>query len=157
MLGNMPIKEEGGGGSTVGGISAQIMQIPSRDAYSFGLQLLDIFFTKDELASSLLFKSKKSTKQALDHGKVEKLLGCIRKRYGDEWDLKSFTQKTNQKCRDSKPNEMPDPKAFVAISGSGFTSNSESLASTSASTPKQTRDKDPKKPKDHKKSKGPEE
>lgn len=60
MLGKMSIKEEGGGGSTADGTMAHLMQIPSRDAYSFGLQLLDIFFTKDELSSSLLFKSKKS-------------------------------------------------------------------------------------------------
>ena len=33
-----------------------VMRIPSRDAYSFGLQLLNILFTKEELAVSLLFK-----------------------------------------------------------------------------------------------------
>lgn len=36
-----------------------IMRIHSRDAYSYGLQLMDMMFTKEELASSLLFKSKK--------------------------------------------------------------------------------------------------
>ena len=36
-----------------------VMRIPSRDAYSFGLQLLNILFTKEELAVSLLCKSKK--------------------------------------------------------------------------------------------------
>ena len=36
-----------------------VMRIPSRDAYAFALQLVDVLFTKEELASSLLFKSKK--------------------------------------------------------------------------------------------------
>lgn len=38
-----------------------ILKIPSRDAYSYALQLMDILFSKEELASSLIFKSKKST------------------------------------------------------------------------------------------------
>ena len=36
-----------------------ITRIPSWDAYSYGLQLMDILFTKEELAASLLFQSKK--------------------------------------------------------------------------------------------------
>ena len=43
-----------------------VMRIPARDAYSYGLQLMDILFTKEELSSSLLFKSKKSEKPGLD-------------------------------------------------------------------------------------------
>ena len=77
-----------------------ITRLPSRDAYSYGLQLLDIFFTKEELASSLLFKSKKSSKKGLDPEKVAKLISYIEKRY-DSWDLKVFIAKANQKCRDS--------------------------------------------------------
>ena len=77
------------------------MRIPSRDAYSFALQLLTILFSKEELSASLLFKSKKSEKPALDQGRVEKMLKIIEKRYGNDWDLKTLTQKVNQKCRDS--------------------------------------------------------
>lgn len=77
------------------------MRIPSRDAYSFSLQLLTILFTKEELSASLLFKSKKSEKPGLDQGRVEKMLKIIEKRYGNDWDLRTLTQKVNQKCRDS--------------------------------------------------------
>ena len=79
-----------------------VMRIPSRDAYSFGLQLMDVLFTKEELASSLLFKSKKSEKPGLDGERVQRLLGLLDKRYGDQWDLKTFSAKANQKCRDSR-------------------------------------------------------
>ena len=78
-----------------------VMRIPSRDAYSFGLQLLNILFTKEELAVSLLFKSKKSEKPALEQGRVEKMLKLIEKRFGNDWDLRTLSQKVNQKCRDS--------------------------------------------------------
>lgn len=77
------------------------MHIPSRDAYSFGLQLLNILFTKEELAVSLLFKSKKSTKPGLDQGRVEKMLKLIERRFGSDWDLRTLSQKVNQKCHDS--------------------------------------------------------
>lgn len=50
--------------NVVGGVN--VMRLPSRDAYSLALQLLDILFTKEELGSSLLFKSKKSNKPGLD-------------------------------------------------------------------------------------------
>ena len=40
--------------------------IPSRDAYSFALQLMDMIFCKDKLVSALLFKTKKSSKPGLD-------------------------------------------------------------------------------------------
>ena len=78
-----------------------VMRIPSRDAYSFGLQLLNILFTKEELAVSLLFKSKKSEKPGLEQGRVEKMLRLIEKRFGNDWDLRTLSQKVNQKCRDS--------------------------------------------------------
>lgn len=100
------VKEEGGTTSaTESGIN--VMRIPSRDAYSFGLQLMDIMFTKAELSSSLLFKSKKSKKPSLDKVRVERMLQYMEQRYGLTWDLKTFTGKANQKCRDSlpKPNE----------------------------------------------------
>lgn len=95
--GNVSVKEEGNGSLVVEGV--HVMRLPSRDAYSFGLQLLDIFFTK---ATSLLFKSKKSDKPELNQEKVQQLLSCIEKRYGRNWDIKTFTTKANQKCRDSK-------------------------------------------------------
>lgn len=79
-----------------------VMRIPAWDAYSYGLQLMDILFTKEELSSSLLFKSKKSEKPGLDQERVAKLLSFMDKRYGDHWDIKTFTGKANQKCRDSK-------------------------------------------------------
>lgn len=79
-----------------------MLRLPSRDAYSFALQLLDILFTKEELQSSLLFKSKKSDKPSLDQGRVERMMRLIERRYGNEWDIKTLTSKVNQKCRDKK-------------------------------------------------------
>ena len=67
--------------NVVGGVN--VMRLPSRDAYSFALQLLDILFTKEEQGTSLLFKSKKSEKPGLDHERVEKLLALVEKRYGN--------------------------------------------------------------------------
>lgn len=94
------VKEEGESSPTENGI--HIMHLPSRDAYSFGLQLLDIMFTKEELASSLLFKSKKSDKPGLDRARVERMLQYMERRYGKSWDIKTFTLKANQKCRDTR-------------------------------------------------------
>ena len=39
---------------------------PARDAYAYGLALLDALFSKDQLIDSLLFKSKRSEKPGLD-------------------------------------------------------------------------------------------
>ena len=86
--------------STVNGVN--VMRLPARDAYAFGLQLMDIMFTKDELANALLFASKKSDKPGLDKDRVGKLMGFLEKRYGDQWDIKTLTSKVNQKCRDAK-------------------------------------------------------
>lgn len=36
-----------------------VMRIPSRDAYSYALRLMEMLFTKEEMSSSLIFKSKK--------------------------------------------------------------------------------------------------
>jgi hypothetical protein len=96
--------------------------IPARDAYAYALALMDTLFTPDEMSSSLLFASKRSSKPALDHAKVEKLLGKQHKyrrsmplyyitflhtdlvecRYKQNYDLKILRQKCNQKCHDSK-------------------------------------------------------
>ena len=66
------------------------------------LQLLDMLFSKEELSSALLFKSKKSENPALDKERVEKLLSYVEKRFGTNWDMKTLIAKVNQKCRDSK-------------------------------------------------------
>ena len=81
------------------------MRIPSRDAYAFALQLMDVLFTKEELASSLIFQSKKSDKPALHPQRVQQLLNFVDNRYADNWDLKTLTAKANQKCRDLKLNK----------------------------------------------------
>lgn len=52
-----------------------ILRLSARDVYAFGLQLLDIFFTKEEQSRSLLFSSKKSSKPGLDRERVDRLLG----------------------------------------------------------------------------------
>lgn len=99
------------------------------DAYVYALQLMDVLFSNDELSKSLLFKSKKSTKPAMPHDRVQKLLGewsvcasmcasctsktslvllfkyaidILDKKFSDGWDLKTLTQKANQKSRDTK-------------------------------------------------------
>lgn len=100
-----------------------VLRIPARDVYAYGLHLMDTYFSREELGKSLLFESKKSEKPGLDETKVCKIFGklfdvnmcqlhdcflsiylcteCMEKRYGTEWDIKTFTQKANQKCRDS--------------------------------------------------------
>lgn len=78
-----------------------IMRLPSRDAYSFALLLMDQLFTKEEMGESLLFKSKKSDKPGLDEQRVQKLLSYVEKRYSNGWDMKTLTAKANQKCRDA--------------------------------------------------------
>ncbi len=90
------------GENTVNGVNA--LCIPARDAYAYRLQLLDVFFKKEELSKSLLFKSKKSEKLGLDTEHVAKLMAFVDKRYDDR-DLKTFTAKANQKCRDTKVNQ----------------------------------------------------
>ena len=96
--------------------------MPAKNAYLFGLALMDLFFTRQELSQSLLFASTKSERVALDQTKVAKIIGkfididivlCIisifmltdimNKRYSpNEWDMKTFCTKANQKCRDSE-------------------------------------------------------
>ncbi len=84
-----------------------VLRIATRDSYSFTLQLLDMMFSKEELASSLLFKSKKSPKPGLDKERVEKLLNYVEMRFKDSYDLKVLTAKVNQKCRDAKDTDNP--------------------------------------------------
>ncbi len=54
--------------------SVNLLRLTAATRYAFGLAVLDVLFTKEELASSLLFSSKKSPKPALDHKRVEVLL-----------------------------------------------------------------------------------
>ena len=53
------------------------MYVPTRDAYSFGLELLSALFTREEMSNSLVTASTKSEKQALDKVKVNCLLKII--------------------------------------------------------------------------------
>ena len=55
--------------------SVNLMRLPAATPYAFGLAVVDALFTKQELASSLLFESKKSEKPPLDPKRVETLLG----------------------------------------------------------------------------------
>lgn len=98
-LENVPSNEEDSS-ELVNGVN--VFRIPSRVAYSYGLQLMDLFFTKGEMASSLLFQLKKSEKPPLDKERVNKMIRFIEKRYPSGWDLKTLTAKVNQKCRDVK-------------------------------------------------------
>ena len=63
----------------VNGVNLQ--RIPARDAYSYGLALLDALFSRDELGQSLVFRSKKSSKPGLDPLRVEKLFGEFSKHF----------------------------------------------------------------------------
>ena len=51
-----------------------VMLLPAKSPYIFGLMLLDLFFTKEELARSLLFSTNKSERLALDQTKVAKVI-----------------------------------------------------------------------------------
>ena len=51
--------------------------MPAWDAYSYGLSLLDVYFTKEELQKNLIYKSKSSDKPPLDPDRVQKLMGTL--------------------------------------------------------------------------------
>ena len=78
------------------------MRLPARDAYAFGLQLLDILFIKEELGSSPFMKSKISDKPGLDAARVQQLLSLVDKTLGDNWDIKTQALKCNHKCQNLK-------------------------------------------------------
>ena len=84
-----------------------VHRIPSSNPYSYGLQLLDALFDKDELANSLMFESTKSDKAPLNKDRVTKLFKLIDEKfkhdekYKKDWDIKLFVRKANQKCRDT--------------------------------------------------------
>ena len=55
--------------------NVNLLRLPARDIYSYALSLVDVIFTKEELASSLLFHSSKSDKPALPKLGVDKVFG----------------------------------------------------------------------------------
>ena len=91
-----------------------VMKIRVARPYYFGFYLLDMLFTKEELAKSLLYESKKSDKPALDPVRVNKVLWLVHKRYDhkDDWDEKTLISKLNQNCRDSAPRKIKQEKTI---------------------------------------------
>ena len=57
-----------------------VMPIPTHNAYTFGLQLLDKFFTKDELGSCIAFQGTRSKKTLLNQEKLCQLIELITQR-----------------------------------------------------------------------------
>ena len=49
--------------------------MPAKDAKAYGRALLDLLFTKHEQKASVVLKSKKSSRPALDPARVEKMFG----------------------------------------------------------------------------------
>ena len=94
------IKEEKDDDNIINGVD--VTRSPAKDVYSYGLRLMDILFTTKEMSESLLFSSKKSEKLGLDRNRVSLLMNFMDKRYGKDWDLRTFQNKANQKCRDAK-------------------------------------------------------
>ncbi|KAL5494050.1 hypothetical protein EMCRGX_G015320 [Ephydatia muelleri] len=83
-------------------VSMVLTLIPKRNIYTYGLSLLDVFFSKKELRKSLLFPSMKSPKPSLCPEKVQRIIATIKRQFPTEpIDLAVFTTKANQKCRDS--------------------------------------------------------
>ncbi|KAL5499903.1 hypothetical protein EMCRGX_G011372 [Ephydatia muelleri] len=78
-----------------------VLIIPSKNPYTFGLNLLDI--KGGTLYVTTVLQQQRVT-ASLDQAKVSRIIEIINKRYqpGD-WDMKTFITKANQKCRDSKP------------------------------------------------------
>ena len=92
---------EAKGDDYVNGIN--VMLLPTKGPYKFGLMLLNMLFTKEELARSLIYKSPKSTKAGLDEARVAQLMTLISKRFkSTEYDMQDLLAKLNQKCRDAE-------------------------------------------------------
>lgn len=85
-----------------------VRRMHAANPYAYGLQLMDVLFTKEELAGSLMFESGKSNRSPLDKERVNRLFKMIEEKYKDdrtykkEWDMKVFVSKANQKCRDAQ-------------------------------------------------------
>ena len=48
-----------------------VLSIPARDVFSYGQLLLDVFFTREVLSNSLVYKSSKSDKPGMDTDRVK--------------------------------------------------------------------------------------
>lgn len=63
------------------GKPVNVNRIPASDEYKYGLRLMDVLFSKEEMARSLLFESKrKCDKPGLDKERVSVMLNLIDKR-----------------------------------------------------------------------------
>jgi len=49
-----------------------VRRLPAKNVYAYGLALLDVMFTKDELARSLIYPSPKSSKPGLPADRVDR-------------------------------------------------------------------------------------
>lgn len=102
-----------------------IAQLPASSPYAYGLLLLDILFTKEELGCSLMYQRPgRSNKKGLDEKRVAQLVSLIQKRYkSNEYDMKVLVAKINQKCRDSNvvrvKREFPTCQSGSEVSGAG--------------------------------------
>lgn len=64
------------------GKPVNVDRIPAGNEYVYGLRLMDVLFSKEEMARSLLFESKRNcNKPALDKERVNLMLNLIDKRY----------------------------------------------------------------------------
>ena len=64
------------------GKPVNVDRIPASNEYVYGLRLMDILFSKEEMARSLLLESKRNcNKPALDKERVSLMLNLIDKRY----------------------------------------------------------------------------
>jgi len=78
-----------------------IKGIYGSNLYSFGLNLMDALFDKEEMSKSLLVTSKKSDKPGLDETKVKKLFEMIEEKFKDneaykkDWNSRTFINKLN--------------------------------------------------------------
>jgi len=84
------------------GKKINVNRIPAKDEYQYGLRLLDVLFSKEELVGCLMVKSKRSEKPGLDKRRIDLLCSLIDKRYGTKWDMSVLVGKINQKCRDAE-------------------------------------------------------
>jgi hypothetical protein len=118
----------------------KLRRISAKDPYSYALQAMDVLFTKEEMGPSLIFKSPKSPKPALEKKRISQLLGLVERKFGDNWDIKILAQKANQKCRDSK--KQPDEKITIKDARAGESSTSEASISDANTDTSETKKSD---------------
>ena len=79
-----------------------VMLLPTKGPYKFGLMLLNMLFTK-ELGHSLNYKLPKSTKAGLDEARVSQMMTLFSKCFKPtEYDIQDLLDKLNQKCWDAE-------------------------------------------------------